>query len=58
MRNKLLVWLNNTPLYLVLQWFDTREEVKVSSKIQTKRWSEAITERDQLLLDGLGVPRR
>ena len=57
-RDKLLVWLNNTPLYLILQWFDTREEVKVSSKVLSKRWSSTCTARDRLFLEKLDVPER
>jgi hypothetical protein len=29
-------WLDNTPIYLVLQWFDTIEGVKVSSKLLSR----------------------
>jgi len=29
---KLNNWVNNTPLYLQLQWFDTVEQVNISSK--------------------------
>lgn len=48
-------WLNNTPLYLVLQWFDTVEEVKISSKLLAKRWKTEITKRDRLFLQKLGI---
>ena len=54
--NRLKVWLKNTPIYLVLQWFDAVEEVKVSTKLLSKRWTTEITGRDQLFLDKLGVP--
>lgn len=54
--NKLKSWLKNTPIYLILQWFDAVEEVKVSSKLLSKRWSTEITGRDHLFLDKLGVP--
>ena len=53
---KLLSWLSNTPVYLTLQWFDAIEEVKVSKKLLSKRWTTEITERDRLFLDKLGVP--
>lgn len=52
---KLKSWLENTPIYATLQWFDTVEGVKVSSKLMTKRWSTEITERDALFLVQLGV---
>lgn len=54
--NKLNSWLKNTPIYLILQWFDAVEEVKVSTKLLSKRWTTEITGRDQLFLDKLGVP--
>ena len=54
-KKKLLSWLNNTPVYLTLQWFDTMEEVKVSAKLHSKRWSTEITERDRLLINCLGM---
>ena len=53
---KLLTWLKNTPVYLTLQWFDVVEEVKVSTKLLSKRWSTEITDRDRLFLEKLGVP--
>lgn len=55
LKERLLNWLQNTPVYLVLQWFDVVEEVNVSSKLRTKRWTSEITERDRLLLRRLGV---
>jgi len=55
LEKKLKTWLENTPIYGVLQWFDTVEGVKVSSALTTKRWSTEITERDALFLDRLGV---
>ena len=54
-KKKLLSWLKNTPVYLTLQWFDTVEEVKVSSKLLSRRWTTEITARDRMLLDKLGV---
>lgn len=56
MEKKLKSWLNNTPIYLVLQWFDTVEEVKVSTKLHSKRWTTEITQRDRMFLEKLGVP--
>ena len=55
-KKRLLTWLKNTPVYLTLQWFDAVEEVKVSSKLLSKRWTTEITERDRLFLNRLGVP--
>ena len=52
---KLRSWLENTPLYLQLQWFDTVEEVKVSSELHNRRWNTEVTARDRLYLDRLGV---
>ena len=54
--DRLKSWLKNTPIYLILQWFDAVEEVKVSTKLLSKRWTTEITGRDQLFLDKLGVP--
>lgn len=53
---KLLTWVRNTPVYLLLQWFDAVEKVKVSSKLLSKRWTTEITERDSLFLEKLGIP--
>jgi len=55
LEKKLKAWLDNSPIYLVLQWFDAIEGVKVSSKLAAKRWSTEITARDKLFLDKLGV---
>ena len=55
LEKKLKGWLNDSPIYLVLQWFDTVEGVKVSSKLTAKRWTTEITSRDRLFLDKLGV---
>ncbi len=55
LEQKLKSWLDNTPLYLQLQWFDTVEEVNVSSKLHTKRWTTEITARDKLYLQKLGI---
>ena len=55
LERKLKSWLDNTPIYLVLQWFDTVEGVKVSSKLLSKRWTTEITTRDKLFLDKMGV---
>ncbi len=55
-KKKLLSWMKNTPVYLTLQWFDAVEEVKVSSKLLSRRWTTEITARDRLFLEKLGVP--
>ena len=52
---KLKSWLKNTPIYLILQWFDAVEEVRVSTMLLSKRWSTGITARDQLFLEKLRV---
>ena len=54
-KKRLLSWLKNTPVYLTLQWFDAVEEVTVSAKLRSKRWSTEITERDRMFLEKLGV---
>ena len=53
--DKLKSWMNNTPVYLQLQWFDTVEEVKISSELRSKRWNTEVTERDRLYLSKLGM---
>ena len=53
--DKLKSWMNNTPIYLQLQWFDTVEEVKISSELRSKRWNTEVTERDRLYLAKLGM---
>ena len=55
-KKKLLSWLKNTPVYLTLQWFDAIEEVNVSTKLLSRRWTTELTGRDRLFLERLGVP--
>jgi len=55
LEKRLKSWLDNTPIYLVLQWFDTVEGVKVSSKLTSQRWTTEITLRDKLFLNKMGV---
>jgi hypothetical protein len=55
LENKLKCWLDNSPIYLVLQWFDTVENVKVSSKLVSRRWATEVTSRDRMFLNKLGV---
>lgn len=52
---KLKSWLEKTPLYLQLQWFDTIESVKISSRLKNKRCTTEMTNRDQLYLQKLGM---
>jgi len=52
---KLNSWVNNTPLYLQLQWFDTVESVEISSKLRRRRWNTEVTACDALYLEKLGV---
>ena len=58
LEEKLLSWMENTPVYLQLQWFDTVEEVKVSSELRNKRWNTEVTARDALYLEKLGMSLR
>ena len=51
---KLLTWVNNTPLYLQLQWFDTVERVEISTKLRNRRWNTEITACDALYLQKIG----
>ena len=55
LEKKLKIWLDNTPIYLVLQWFDVIEGVEVSSKLLSKRWTTEITLRDRMFLEKMGV---
>ena len=55
LEEKLKGWLDHSPIYLVLQWFDTVEGVKVSSKLMSKRWTTEITLRDKMFLEKMGV---
>ena len=55
LEKKLKGWLDNSPIYIVLQWFDAALGVKVSSKLTSKRWTTEITLRDKLFLEKLGA---
>jgi transposase len=55
LEKKLKGWLDDSSIYLVLQWFDAVEGVEVSSKLTRKRWSTEITLRDKMFLEKLGV---
>jgi hypothetical protein len=55
LEKKLKAWLDNSPIYVVLQWFDTMDRVKVSSKLTSKRWTTEITLRDKMFLDKMGI---
>ena len=52
---KLKAWINNTPLYLQLQWFDTIEQVEISSKLHNRRWNTETTACDNLYLQKIGI---
>jgi len=55
LEKKLKHWLEESSIHTVLQWFDTVEGVRVSSKLAKKRWTTEITKRDKLFLEKLGV---
>jgi len=55
LERKLKNWLDDSPIYLILQWFDTFEGVKVSSKLLSKRWTTEITQRDMMFLEKMGI---
>jgi transposase len=55
LEKKLNAWLDESPIYIVLQWFDTVEGVKVSTKLTSRRWTTEITARDRMFLEKLGV---
>ena len=52
---KLASWINNTPLYLQLQWFDTVERVDISTKLHNRRWNTEMTACDALYLRKIGL---
>ncbi len=52
---KLNSWVNNTPLYLQLQWFDAVESVEISSKLRNRRWNTEVTACDALYLQKIGL---
>ena len=52
---KLRSWVYNTPLYLQLQWFDTVENVQISTKLHNRRWNTEVTACDSLYLNKIGV---
>lgn len=52
---KLKSWVNNTPLYLQLQWFDTVEQVEISTKLRNRRWNTEVTSCDALYLEKIGI---
>lgn len=54
---KLNTWVNNTPLYLQLQWFDAVENVQISSKLRNRRWNTEVTASDALYLRKMGITR-
>ena len=52
---KLNTWVNNTPLYLQLQWFDAVENVQISAKLRSRRWNTEVTAADALYLQKIGL---
>ena len=52
---RLRTWVNNTPLYLQLQWFDTVEQVEISTKLRKHRWNTEVTACDALYLEKIGI---
>ena len=52
---KLRSWVYNTPLYLQLQWFDTVENVQISTKLYNRRWNTEVSACDSLYLKKIGV---
>ena len=52
---KLRTWVNNMPLYLQLQWFDTVEQVEISTKLRSRRWNTEVTSCDALYLEKIGL---
>lgn len=55
LEKKLLSWLSNNPLQIILRWFDTVDTVTLSTIRGRKRWSTETTKRDRLFLSMLGV---
>jgi Transposase len=55
LEKKLKRWLENTPIYLQLQWFDVIEGVQISSKLKSSRWSTETTATDKLYMEKLGM---
>ena len=55
LEEKLKSRLCNEPLYILLQWFDAIEEVKVSSNIKKRRWSTEMTKLDNMFLEKIGM---
>lgn len=55
---KLRNWLRDKSLHFILNWFDTTECTRVSTKMRQKRLRSEITARDQLFLTKLGIYRK
>ena len=55
LEKKLKNWLDNTPIYLQLQWFDAIEGVEISTTLHSKRWTTEITKRDNMYVERLGL---
>lgn len=57
-RKKLLTWLENRSLFLILDWFDCVEETTVVSKAGIQRWRTESVKRDKLFLAMLGLENK
>lgn len=55
LEKKLKSWLDNTPIYLQLQWFDAIEGVEISTSLHFKRWTTEMTKRDKMYAEKLGL---
>lgn len=55
LEKKLKSWLDNTPIYLQLQWFDAIEGVEISTTLHFKRWTTEMTKRDKMYVEKLGL---
>jgi transposase len=55
LEKKLKNWLDNTPIYMQLQWFDVIEGIEISSVLHSKRWTSEITKRDKMYVEMLGL---
>jgi len=55
LEKKLKTWLDNTPIYLQLQWFDVIEGIEISTTLHSKRWTTEMTKRDSMYVEKLGL---
>ncbi len=52
---KLRIWLENTSIHEILEWFDAVEKTEVLTHYGKEQWTTEIIERDKLLLNKLGI---